>query len=516
MALALTMHRPWPATTRQGEGIQLKSTVSTNEGSTASDDLVRSSRSAAGEDTRAPALVPVIERPASAAIAPAPADSAVGRAQQDGVEAEHTPRPSLSEKVAHTFRALRHRDFAYFWGGQIVSNTGTWMQSIAQAWLILKLTNSPFALGTLTMLQALPVLLLGLFGGVIADRFPKRRLLLCTQTMMFTQAVVLAVLTYTEQIQIWQLYGLALSLGVLNALDNPTRQTLVAELVPAEDLPNAVALNSLSFNTSRLVGPAVGGLTIAWVGVAGCFFLNAFSFMGVIASLLMIRSRSLPVTADRRRGAMILQVAEGLRYARSTPDVLFVVILMGAIGCFGYNFQTVLPLIAEYVLNASPASFGLLTSAMAVGSVGSALFMASRGKVSRRRIFIGAIGFSVLLFCVSFASSWYVLIPLLVALGAFSIMFGSSANVHLQTVTPPALRGRVMSIYTLLFLGSTPIGSMIVGTLAEHQGVQVALAEMAILCSIGVGLGAVYMSRVREGLAADDLAAASQEAAPAA
>jgi MFS family permease len=398
---------------------------------------------------------------------------------------------------ARTFRALRHRDFRLFWLGQVVSNTGTWMQSIAQAWLILKLTDSPLALGTLTMLQALPVLLLGLFGGVIADRFPKRKLLLFTQGVMFAQALALGILTYTEQIQIWQLYLLALSLGALNALDNPTRQTLVSELVPADDLPNAVALNSLSFNTSRLLGPAAGGVVIALIGVAGCFFLNAASFVGVIGSLLLIRARPQAVAADRRRSTMILQVREGLRYALTTPDVRFIVILMGAIGTFGYNFQTILPLIAEYVLNASPASFGLLTSAMALGSVGSALFMASRGRVSRRRIFVGAAGFSVLLFCVALASSWYVLIPLLVLLGAFSILFGSSANVHLQTVTPPELRGRVMSIYTLLFLGSTPIGSMVVGTLAEHQGVQVAVAEMALVCGIGVAASLVYLARLR-------------------
>ncbi|MCC7372912.1 MAG: MFS transporter [Chloroflexi bacterium] len=426
------------------------------------------------------------------------------------------PRTDVAVRMGHTFRALRHADFRAFWVGQVVSNTGTWMQSIAQAWLILKLTNSPLALGTLTMLQALPVLLLGLFGGVIADRFPKRTLLLVTQSIMFVQAVALGVLTYTDTIQIWQLYTLALSLGVLNALDNPTRQTLVSELVPAEDLPNAVALNSLSFNTSRLLGPAIGGVTIALVGVAGCYFLNAVSFMGVISSLLLIRARPKPAPADRRRGSMLLQVREGLHYAWNTPDVMFVVIAMAAIGTFGYNFQTVLPLVAEYVLNASPASFGLLTSSMALGSVGSALFMASRGSVSRQRIFVGAIGFSVLLFSVSFASSWYVLIPLLVALGVFSILFGSSVNVHLQTVTPPALRGRVMSIYTLLFLGSTPFGSMIVGTLAEHQGVQVALAEMAICCGIGVLASLLYLSRVRHVLDATDLAGQTPEPATAA
>jgi MFS family permease len=409
-------------------------------------------------------------------------------------------RRGLRQRFGHVFRALHQRDFRCFWLGQVVSNTGTWMQAIAQAWLVLRLTDSPLALGGLTMLQALPVLLLGLFGGVIADRFPKRKLLLFTQSMMLLQALALGILTLTGQIQLWQLYALALCLGTLNALDNPTRQTLVAELVPTSELPNAVALNSLSFNTSRLLGPALGGLTIAAVGVAGCFFLNAASFLGVVVSLLLIKARPGAPTADRRRGAVILQVREGLRYALTTPDVLFVVILMSAIGCFGYNFQTILPLIAEYVLKADAASFGLLTSSMAVGSVASALLMASRGRVTRRRIFVGAAGFSLLLASVPFASSWSVLIPLLIALGAFSILFGSGANVHLQTVTPPALRGRVMSIYTLLFLGSTPIGSMVVGTLAEKQGVRVAIGEMAALCLVGVIAGLIYVSRVRASL----------------
>ncbi|MGE3270561.1 MAG: MFS transporter [Chloroflexota bacterium] len=469
-----------------------------------------SQRRPGGSRPIVPAVTPSTADPAPANLVSVPATPEADRPASASTR--------ISGRIAHTFRALRHRDFRLFWFGQVVSNTGSWMQSIAQAWLILRLTDSPLALGTLTMLQALPVLLLGLFGGVIADRFPKRKLLLFTQTTMCAQAVALGILTYTDQIQIWQLYLLALSLGTLNALDNPTRQTLVSELVPGDDLPNAVALNSLSFNTSRLVGPAIGGVTIAVVGVAGCFLLNALSFLGVIISLALISARPLVPAVDRRRGAIILQVREGLRYARNTPDVLFVVILMAAIGTFGYNFQTILPLIAEYVVNANAASFGLLMSAMALGSVASALMMASRGQVSRRRIFIGAIGFSVLLFAVSFASSWYALIPLLVLLGAFSILFGSSANAHLQMVTPPALRGRVMSIYTLLFLGSTPIGSMIVGTLAEHQGVQIAVAEMAMFCMVGVAAGLVYMRRVHATLASEDAVAAAanaQKVAPA-
>jgi MFS family permease len=442
-------------------------------------------------------------------------DVADTQADAGGVSDTRAGRRGLGQRLGQTFQALRHRDFLYFWIGQVVSNTGTWAQSIAQAWLVLRLTDSPLALGTVTMLQALPVLLLGLFGGVIADRFPKRRLLLITQIGMLTQALLLGVLTLTGLIQLWQVYALALSLGVMNALDNPTRQTLVSELVPTSDLPNAVALNSLSFNTSRLIGPALGGVTIALIGVAGCFFLNAVSFLGVVSSLLLIRARPSDSGVARGRGAMFSQIHEGLRYAFATPDVLVIVVLMGAIGTFGYNFQTILPLIAEYVLNADPASFGLLTSSMAVGSVVSALLMASRGRVTRRRIVIGGLGFSLLLLGVAFATSWELLIPLLILLGAFSILFSSSANVRLQTVTPPALRGRVMSIYTLLFLGSTPVGSMIVGTLAERQGVRVAIAEMAVVCLVGVIAGLVYMGHVRGQLTPDDEPTSVPKPAPA-
>ena len=423
--------------------------------------------------------------------------------------------PAPTSRGGKTFRALHHRDFRLFWIGQVISNTGTWAQTIAQAWLVLRITDSPLALGTVTMLQALPVLLLGLFGGVIADRFPKRRLLMTTQVGMLVQALLLGILTLTDTVQLWHVYVLALSLGVMNALDNPVRQTLVGELVPPADLGNAVALNSLSFNTSRLLGPSLGGVTIALIGVAGCFLLNAASFVAVIAGLLMIRTRPDASTANRRRGAVLSQIAEGFRYVRSTPDVLSVVILMAAIGCFGYNFQTILPLIAEYVLNAEPASFGLLTSAMALGSVGAALLMASRSQVTRRRIYVGAIGFTLLLGTVSFVSSWELLLPLLTLLGAFSILFGSSVNAYLQMATPPALRGRVMSIHTLLFLGSTPIGSMIVGTLAEHQGVQTAIAQMSGLCMLGVVGGLIYLSRQRgrSSSTTDDGAAKSEAAA---
>lgn len=399
-------------------------------------------------------------------------------------------------RFGSTFRALRHRDFRLFWIGQAVSTTGTWMQGTGQAWLVLQLTNSPFALGTVTMFQTLPVMFFGLFGGVVADRFPKRQLLLFTQTVMLIQAMLLAYLTWSGQIQLWHLYGMALILGVMNALDNPARQTFVSELVGVEDLPNAVALNSMVFNAARLLGPALGGVTIAVLGVAGCYFLNGATFLGTIFGLLMMHAR--PAAAalrDNRRGAMILQVRDGLRYVVTTPEVCFVMILMAVIGTFGYNFAVILPLIATYVLNAEPSAFGLLSSAIGVGSLLASVVIARHNTPTRKRILFGAIGFSSLLLGLSLTSSWLLLLPLLVVLGGFSILFSSTANVLLQTLTPPNLRGRVMSIYMLTFMGSAPIGSMVIGTLAEKQGVPVAVADQAIICFLGIAAALLYQRR---------------------
>jgi len=370
------------------------------------------------------------------------------------------------------------------------------MQSTGQAWLVLQLTNSPLALGTVTMFQTVPVMLFGLFGGVVADRFPKRKLLLFTQTIMMIQALLLGALTLSGQIQLWHLYVMALILGVMNALDNPSRQTFVSELVGVEDLPNAVALNSMAFNTARLVGPALGGITIALVGVAGCYFLNASTFLATIVGLLMMHVRPALAKRDARRGAMIHQVRDGLRYALTTPEVCFVMILMAAIGTFGYNFNVVLPLLATYVLNAEPSAFGLLSSAIGVGSLLSSVVIARNNTPSRKRILFGAVGFSSLLMSLAFTSSWLMMMPLLVILGGFSILFSSTANVRLQTLTPPNLRGRVMSIYMLTFMGSAPIGGLVIGTLAEKQGVQMAVAEMAGLCFLGIAAALIYLRRV--------------------
>jgi len=414
-----------------------------------------------------------------------------GRAGAATTAEPRVGRPPLRQ----TFRALRNRNYRLFWFGQVVSSVGTWMQSIALAWLVLRLTNSPLALGLVITFQTLPVLFLALFGGVVADRVPKRRLLLVTQSAMALQATALAVLVGFGHANLIAIYGLAAVLGIATALDNPSRQAFVKEMVGPEDVPNAVALNSIVFNTARLIGPALGGLTIAVIGVAGCFTVNAISFLAVIGGLLLMRPREFHELPRPPRGRVLGQIAEGVRYSVRTPDIAVIMLLMAVIGTFGYNFTVILPLIARYVLHAGPVGFGALTSSMAVGSLAAAFGIAYSGRVSQRTLLVGAGGFSVLLAGLALSNMWPTTIVVLVALGLFSIVFTATANSRLQILTPPQLRGRVMSLYTLLFMGSTPIGSLIVGAMADHQGVRPALAEVAVLCVLGTAAGLAYVRR---------------------
>ncbi len=357
----------------------------------------------------------------------------------------------------------------------------------------------------MTTIQFAPVLLFSLFGGVLADRLPKRKLLLITQTTMLLQATILAILTSTGLIRLEYIYLLVAISGTANALDNPARQAFVVEMVGPKDLPNAVALNSAQFQLSRLLGPALGGLAIATIGIADCFYLNAASFLAVIGSLIAMRPDRFFASTAPARGRMLRQVGDGLHYAVTTPDIAVVVLTMGVLGTFGYNFSVFMPLIARYVLKSGAVGFGVLSSAMAVGSVLATLAVAYSGTAKRRALMIGAAGFSVLLFGVALSHWWLVTIPLLVALGYASSVFTATSNSRMQVVTSPQLRGRVMSIYTLLFLGSTPIGSLMVGTLAQRQGVQTAVAEMAVVCALGVCAALLYLRKIRVRLLPDSI-----------
>lgn len=396
------------------------------------------------------------------------------------------------QAINRTFRSLRNRNYRLYWCGQVVSLSGTWMQRIALAWLVLQLTHSPLALGTVTTIQFLPILCFSLFGGVIADRVPKRRFLVLTQSIMALQALATAILISSGHIRLVHLYILAAILGIANALDNPTRQAFAIELVGRDDLPNAVALNSANFNTSRILGPAIGGVLIATLGVAGCFYLNAASFLAVIGGLLLMDSSKFFAARPPKPGNVLRQIGEGLRFAFTTPDIVLILVLMAVLGTFGYNFTVVLPLIAQDVLHSGAAGFGALTSAMGIGSLLAALGVAYRGRATRRTLLVGATGFSVLFFAVALSHWWLLTLPLLVALGLYSITFSATANTRLQLAAPANMRGRVMSLYQLLFAGTTPFGSLIIGSLAERFGVQRALATVAIVCGLGVVAALLY------------------------
>jgi len=371
------------------------------------------------------------------------------------------------------FSAVRHRNFRLYWIGQIVSLVGTWMQSVSQPWLVLLLHGSPIQLGAVLALQFAPSLALAPLGGVIADRVDKRRLLLLTQSVAALQALVLFTLTVTGQIQIWEIMVLALALGFVNALDMPVRQSFAAELVPREDLINAITLNSASFNLARVIGPAIAGIALALYGPAFNFGINAVSYLGVLAALVrMDPSAMQPVLRSEQAASMRSSLAEGIRYAVRTPTVLWPLVLLGGIGMFGMNFQTLLPLFARFTLGLDADGFGALFAAMGLGSLIGSLSLAFIG--SRRplvgMIIGGGISFVAFETFLGLSRSPLVAFPLIVVVGLSSMLMINTINVIVQRSVPDALRGRVMALYVTVFAGSTPIGGLFAGTVAQAWG----------------------------------------------
>jgi MFS family permease len=399
--------------------------------------------------------------------------------------------------VGHGFRALSNRNYRLFWFGQLVSLAGTWMQDTALALLVLHLTNSPLALGLTMTVRFLPALVLSLFGGVLADRLPKRATLIGTQSIQLAVALALALLTSTGAISVALIYALAALRGTVDAVDMPTRQTFIVEMVGTKDLPNAVALNSMQFNVARIVGPAIAAVIIGTIGTAACFYVNAASFMAVIAAYSMMRESHLIPAVKAPHEGMLRQVRQGLRYAVSTPDVLVILIVVAAVGTFGYNFQTMLPLLATYMLHSGATGLSVLLASMGIGSVVAGLVVAYRGKATLQMLLVSASLFTGLLFLVSL-SHWQPATAVVVFLmGICGVLFMTTANTRLQLVVPGHMRGRVMGMYSLLFVGTTPIGSALVGTLAERMGVPAMVMEMAGLCALGVAGGLWYAWRRR-------------------
>lgn len=397
--------------------------------------------------------------------------------------------------LLRAFVSLRHRNYRLFWFGQMISLIGTWMQTTGQAWLVLELTHSAWQLGLVGALQFLPVLLFAIFGGVFADRWPKRRVLLFTQSAAMIQAFLLWLLIATGTVQIWHIYILALLLGLTNSLDMPTRQAFVVEMVGREDLPNAVALNSSLFNLARIVGPGIGGIIIAISGVTMLFLLNAFSFIAVIVGLALINVHQLHAQARKgsntgERPKTLQSLREGLDYVWKTPTILLVILVVGLISLFGINFNVVLPLFATDVLHVGSIGFGFLSSAFGLGSLISALWLAwGNNGPNIRRLLVGALVFCVLEACFAISHAYPLSLLLIASVGFSQIAFTALANTTLQTVAPDHLRGRVMSVYMLFFAGSVPLGNLLVGWLSGLYGASLALLICAILSLVVAVVG---------------------------
>ncbi|MHB1533638.1 MAG: MFS transporter [Acidimicrobiales bacterium] len=398
--------------------------------------------------------------------------------------------------IARTFSSLHVRNYRWYFAGQSVSLVGTWMQGVAQSWFVYSRTHSGVDVGLVVALQTLPILLFGPLGGTVADRFGKYRILFLTQGLAGAQAAVLAVLDLTGNLHLWELYGIAVLLGFVNLVDNPTRQTFVMEMVGRDQLVNAVTLNTVMVNVARAIGPAVAGVLIASVGTGWCFLVNAVSFAFVLAALAAIDQRQLAPAprADRMRG----QVMEGLRYVGRTPLLRDTLLMLAVVGCLAYEFQVSLPLIAGATFHGNATTYGELTACIGVGSVVGGLIAAGRRRRGPRRLVITAVGFGLVILLAASAPSLLTEELALLLVGAGSVTFLSLGNTTLQLEAAPEMRGRVMSLWSVAFLGSTPIGGPLVGLIGNGLGARYALGIGGVAAVLAGAFGYSRLTRRRE------------------
>ncbi|MFI1938472.1 MFS transporter [Streptomyces purpureus] len=403
-----------------------------------------------------------------------------------GPGADSAPAPTAPTSM---FSSLRSRNYRLFASGQVVSNTGTWMQRIAQDWLVLSITGSASAVGITIALQFLPMLLFGLYGGVLADRLPKRPLLLFTQSAMGLAGLALAVLTLSGHVEVWHVYATAFVTGLVTVVDNPARQAFVAEMVGPKDLANAVSLNSANFQSARLVGPAVAGVLITAVGSGYAFLLNGLSFLAPVVGLLMMRTSELHKVERAPRGKG--QLREGLKYVSAHPELIWPIVLVGFIGTFGFNFPIWLSAFVDDVFHGEASTYGLLNTLMAAGSLAGALLAARRG-ASRLRLLVGAAAlFGLLEIVTAFAPSFWLFAALMVPIGMFGLTVNVTANSSVQMATDPAMRGRVMSLFMMVFTGGTPLGAPLFGWITDTYGPRVGFAAgglISLAAAVTVGL----------------------------
>ncbi|GAA3002027.1 MFS transporter [Streptomyces fulvorobeus] len=415
-----------------------------------------------------------------------------------GADSAPAPTSTHESKTGGTFSSLKIRNYRLFATGAVISNTGTWMSRITQDWLVLSLTGSATAVGITTALQFLPMLLFGLYGGVIADRLPKKQILLVSQAMLGLCGLALAALTLSGAVEVWHVYLIAFLLGMVTVVDNPARQTFVSEMVGPAQLRNAVSLNSANFQSARLIGPAVAGVLITTVGSGWAFMFNGLSFLAPLVCLLMMRADEMhaSVTVPRAKG----QLREGLRYVSGRPELIWPIVLVGFVGTFGFNFPIWLSAFADEIFHGGAGMYSFFNILMALGSLAGALLAARRRSTRLRMLVVAGSAFGLLLITASLSPSVWMFSLLLVPIGMLGLTTNITANTSVQMAADPAMRGRVMSLYMMVFAGGTPVGAPIVGWISDAYGVRTGMAAggvFSLLAALGVGFALARVGGLR-------------------
>ncbi len=402
-------------------------------------------------------------------------------------------REAVAAYRSRTFRSLAVRNYRLYFIGQGISISGTWMQSVAQGLLVLELTGSGTQLGLVTALRSIPVLAFGAMGGVIADRYPKRKILYASQSVAGLLGLTLGILVATGEVRMWMVGILAVMLGFVSVVDNPTRQSLILELVGPDQIRNAVSLNSTEVNLARVIGPTLAGILVSTVGLSACFIVDGLSYFAVIVMLMRMREEEmfLGQTVARARG----QLREGFAYAWANLPVRKTLIMMAIIGTFTYEFNVILPIFAEFTFESGPSAYAAMTAAMGLGAVVGGLSVAGRVRTSQWSIVISAALFGCSVLATALAPSLYVAIATLLVVGYFSISFTTMGNSTIQLATDPKMRGRVMALWTVSFLGTTPIGGPIIGAIGEHIGARWGLLVGGVAALVAAAYGARGIQR---------------------
>jgi MFS family permease len=398
--------------------------------------------------------------------------------------------------IATTFRALRHRNFQLFFGGQLISLIGTWMQSVAQAWLVYSLTHSSLLLGSVGFAGQFPVFLAAPLGGIVADRYNRQRVVIGTQVASMLLALVLALLTLSNKITVTEIFCLAALLGVVNAFDIPGRQSFLVEMVGKDDLINAIALNSSMFNGARIIGPAIAGLLVAKIGEGWCFFANAVSYIAVILGLFMMR---VPSREERPQGSPIAHVIEGFRFVQKTAPIRAILLLLGLVSLVAMPYTVLMPIFADKILHGGARGLGILMGATGVGALFGALTLATRTGVYGlgRWITFSCAGFGITLVAFALSRNFWLSTAVLVPVGFCMMLQMSSSNTLIQAMVPDHLRGRVMSVYSMMFMGMAPFGALTGGVVADRLSAPVAVGMGAVAAVGGAAIFGIRLPRLR-------------------